>query len=316
MNTDQQIAARILIAEDSTACRKLLEAALAGQPYELRFAKNGIEALVQIAEHRPDVLIADWVMPDLSGLDLCREIRKSSSTFTYIVLVTHNLDREHLIAALDAGADEYLHKPFDTEELLARIRVGCRIVRMSREIEAKNTLLEKSARTDHLTALPNRLGVEEFASKQLSAAKRHKFNFWIVVADLDKFKLVNDTYGHFAGDEAIKQFALILKRNTRSSDMCGRLGGDEFLLVINRGDRESILRMVERFREDFASEHFCFNGRQVQITASFGIAGFDGTEERTLHDLLTRADDALYAAKAAGRNTVKIDEHVALLQLL
>jgi diguanylate cyclase (GGDEF)-like protein len=221
--------------------------------------------------------------------------------------VTQNADTDHLVEGLDAGADDYLAKPFDTGELLARIRVGCRTVQMRREIEEKNALLEKTARTDHLTGLPNRMAVEEFASKQLQAAARHKFGFWVVVTDLDKFKLVNDTYGHFAGDEAIKRFAQVLKANTRASDICGRLGGDEFLLIMTHGDKKSIVHTVERLRADFANEPCILNGREVLITASFGIAGFDGTEQPTLQELLTRADHALYSAKAFGRNQVRAE---------
>jgi two-component system cell cycle response regulator len=307
MNTEQQIGARVLVAEDSPVCRKRLEAVLASQPYELRFVQDGVEALNQLVEFQPDILISDWLMPGLSGLELCRHIRKSCGPYTYIVLVTQNGATEHLVEGLDAGADDYLAKPFVTAELLARIRVGCRTVQMRREIEAKSVLLEKAARTDHLTGLPNRMAVEEFASKQLHAAIRHNFGFWVVVTDLDKFKLVNDTYGHFAGDEAIKRFATILKANTRASDICGRLGGDEFLLVMTHGDKKSILHTVERLRADFANEVCIFDGHEVLVTASFGIAGFDGTGEPTLQEMLTRADHALYSAKAFGRNQVRAE---------
>jgi two-component system chemotaxis response regulator CheY len=314
MDTVVQVATRILIAEDSPVCRKLLQHALAGQSYDLCFATNGKEALERCSEFRPDILVTDWVMPDVSGLEVCRQIRKSESTYTYIVLVTHNTERTHLIEGLDAGADDYLTKPFDAGELLARIRVGCRIVQMSREIEAKNVLLEKAARTDHLTGLPNRLAVEEFGSKQLRAAIRHKFNLWVVVTDLDKFKLVNDTHGHFAGDEAIQRFATILKANIRASDICGRLGGDEFLLIMSHGEKKAIVQTIERLRADLADEHLVFNGQEIQVTASFGIAGFDGTGEPSLHELLTRADHALYAAKADGRNQVRSHVRPFVLQ--
>lgn len=123
-------------------------------------------------------------MPDVSGVELCRQVRKAQDVSTYIIWVNQKCEKEDLIEALDAGADDYLTKPFDAGELLARIRVGCRTVQVGREIGAKNVLLEKAARTGHLTGLPNRLAVEEFAAKQLSAAIRHKFNLWVVVTDL------------------------------------------------------------------------------------------------------------------------------------
>jgi two-component system, cell cycle response regulator len=304
MMLGQQFVPRILIAEDSPVCRKLLESILADKPYQFHSVQNGREALDAFAQFKPDIIITDWMMPDVSGPELCRQVRKAPSHPTYIILVTQNSKKEELIEGLDAGADDYLTKPFDEGELLARIRVGCRTVQMAREIEMKSALLEKAARSDHLTGLPNRMAVEEFASKQLSAAVRHKFNLWVIVTDLDKFKLINDTHGHFAGDEAIKRFAEILRSNTRSSDMCGRLGGDEFLMVMSHGNKKAIIQTIERLRADFANEACTFNGQQVSVTASFGIAGYDGSENATLQDLLTQADHALYRAKASGRNQV------------
>jgi two-component system cell cycle response regulator len=296
--------ARILIAEDSPLCQKLVETALTNQPYEVRFAASGQEALTLFEADRPDILIADWMMPPPSGLELCREVRKQTGGYTYIILMTSKSEKENLIEGLDAGADDYVTKPFDAGELLARIRVGCRIIQMSRDIENRNTELEEAVRTDHLTGLPNRKAVEEFASKQLEAARRHGFPLWVVVADLDKFKLVNDTHGHSAGDDAIKRFADLLKANTRSADMSGRLGGDEFVLVISHGEKKAILQTIDRLRADFAGEPFNSNGPGIQVTASFGIAGFQASSDKTLADLLIRADKALYSAKSAGRNQV------------
>jgi len=311
-----QFVPRILIAEDSPMCRKLLESILEKRPYELCSVANGREALDAFARFCPDIIITDWMMPDVSGIELCRQIRKAQDGRTYIILVTQKSEEQDVIEALDAGADDYVTKPFNTGELLARIRVGCRTAQMGREIEAKNALLEKAARTDHLSGLANRLAVEEFAAKQLSAAIRHKFNLWIVVADLDKFKLVNDTYGHLAGDEAIKRFATILEANTRAADMCGRLGGDEFLMVMSHGNKKAIVQTIERLRSDFADEKGNLNGQPVSFTASFGIAGFDGTEKVTLRDLLMRADHALYLAKESGRNQVRAHIRSAVLSEL
>lgn len=295
---------RILIAEDSPLCQKLVETALTKQPYEIRFASSGQEALTVFEAERPDILIADWMMPSLSGVELCREVRKQSGGYTYIILMTSKSEKDNLVEGLDAGADDYVTKPFDAGELLARIRVGCRIVQMSREIEARDAQLEQAIRTDYLTGLPNRKAVEEFASKQLEAARRHGFPLWVVVADLDKFKLVNDTYGHFSGDEAIKRFAELLKANTRAADISGRLGGDEFVIIISHGEKKALLQTIDRLRADFANERFELDGHEHQITASFGIAGFQASKDKTLSELLIRADKALYSAKAAGRNQV------------
>jgi len=294
----------LLIAEDSPLCQKLLETALTDEPYEIRFAATGQEALSLFEAERPDVLIADWMIPSPSGVELCREIRKRAGGYTYVILITSKSEKENLIEGLDAGADDYITKPFDAGELLARVRVGTRIIEMSREIENRNAALEEAIRTDHLTQLPNIKAVEEFASKQLEAARRHEFPLWVVVVDLDKFKLVNDGHGHFAGDQAIQRFAELLKANTRSADISGRLGGDEFVLVISHGEKKAIHQTIDRLRADFASERFDFGEQQIQITASFGIAGFQASKDKTFAELLIRADTALYSAKSAGRNQV------------
>ena len=304
MNAGVQNRIRILIAEDSPLCQKLVETALTNQPYEVRFAATGQEALRLFEAKRPDILIADWMIPPPSGLELCREVRKRAGGYTYIILITIKSEKENLIEGLNAGADDYITKPFDAGELLARVRVGARIIEMSREIETRNAKLEEAVRTDDLTGLPNRRAVEEFASKQLEGARRHGFPLWVVVADLDKFKLVNDTYGHSAGDQALKSFADLLKANTRSADFLGRLSGDEFLLIISHAEKKAILQTVDRLRADFASEKLDLDGHQLQITASFGIAGFRAPNDKTVADLLGRADRALYSAKSAGRNQV------------
>lgn len=314
MSAGLQNQIRILIAEDSPVCQKLVETALSNQPYAIHFAASGHEALTLFEAVKPDILIADWMMPPPSGLELCRKVREQAGRYTYVILITIKSETENLIEGLEAGADDYVTKPFDAGELLARIRVGCRIIQMSREIENRNAALEEAIRTDHLTGLPNRKAIEEFALKQLEAARRHGFPLWVVVADLDKFKLVNDMHGHSAGDDAIKKFADLLKANTRSADISGRLGGDEFVLVISHGEKKAILQTIDRLRADFASERFAFSGQDIQITASFGIAGFQSSSDKTLADLLIRADKALYSAKSAGRNQViaAVDRQFAL----
>ena len=197
---------RVLAVDDSPFSRKVLEHALADQPYEVRFAKDGREALLSISKFRPNIVITDWILPDFSGPDLCRKVRSESrSGYIYMILVTSNVDKESTVEALASGADDYLTKPFHAKELVARIGVGRRIIQMHREIEEKNELLEAAVRTDFLTGLPNRRAVEEYAGKQLGGAVRHQFPFWVILIDLNKFKIVNDQYGHLAGDEVLER---------------------------------------------------------------------------------------------------------------
>jgi two-component system cell cycle response regulator len=299
---------QILVVDDSPVSRKVLEHALSDEPYTLLFAKCGEEALRFFQEHRPAVVITDWMLPDSSGPELCQRIRSDAqNSYTYIILLTSMTEKDSVVKGLAAGADDYLTKPFDSSELLARIGVGRRIIALHREIEEKNRLLEEAARTDHLTRLANRRAIEEWGTRQLRGAARHGYPFWVVIADLDSFKSVNDNYGHGAGDAVLQKFAEILRENTRASDLSGRLGGDEFLLVLTHVERENIELTLDRLREQFGSQIFAFNGQKVKVTASFGIAGFQGKEVPELSALLRQADKALYTAKRAGRNQVKVE---------
>ena len=246
-------------------------------------------------------------MPDFSGLELCERIRADAQReYTYVIMLSAKAEKDHVVKGLAAGADDYLTKPFDPGELLARVGVGCRTVELHREIDAKNRLLEEIAHTDSLTGLPNRRAIEEWAARQLRGAARHGFPLWVVLGDLDSFKKINDNYGHDAGDEVLRRFSEILKGNTRASDICGRMGGDEFLLVITHVASGYIQSTVNRMREEWAGCEFEFGGNAVSITASFGIAGFCGKEAPTFQTLVQRADKALYAAKRSGGNHVMI----------
>jgi diguanylate cyclase (GGDEF)-like protein len=289
-----------------------VEHALEGSPYALTFAKSGREALDLFARHLPAIVITDWMMPDLSGLDLCQRLRADVHRgYTYIVLLTSIAEKDNVVKGLAAGADDYLTKPFDPGELLARIGVGRRIIDLHRQIDAKNKLLEDLAHSDALTGLPNRRAIEDWAARQLRGAARHGFSYWVVLADLDSFKSVNDTYGHIGGDALLQQFAALLKTVIRSSDICGRLGGDEFLLVITHVEADAIYKTVERFREKLAQQQFEMGDERVSMTASFGIAGLTGKENLDFTTLVRRADKALYAAKNAGRNLIRMEPEPA-----
>jgi len=298
----------VLVVEDSPFSRKLLEYALSGDSYSLLLAENGKEALQLFKEHRPAIVITDWMLPDSSGPELCERIRaESPESYTYIILLTSMTEKEDIVRGLSSGADDYLTKPFDRDELLARIGVGRRIIGLHREIDAKNKLLLEMAHTDSLTGLPNRRAIEEWAKRQLRGAARHGYSLWVVLADLDGFKNINDSYGHEAGDQVLCGVARILKEHTRASDLSGRMGGDEFLLVMTHVEKANIPLAVERLREKIASQKFSFGGESISVTASFGVCGFRGKEPPEFSVLVRQADNALYGAKRSGRNQVKIE---------
>jgi len=295
---------KVLVIDDSPASRKLVELPLSQKQYSLIFATTGQQAMELFEKHRPALVIMDWMMPDLTGEEMCRRIRASSqNSYTYIIVLTGRAYKEGVVSALDAGADDHLTKPFHRGELIARVAVGARTIELHRQIETKNMLLEKLALTDDLTGLPNRRAIEDWAPGQLSGAARHRFSCWVVLVDLDHFKQVNDTFGHDGGDTVLKKFSQILKAHTRRSDLCGRLGGEEFLMVLTHATKKDALAVIERIRRELEITQFTFAGCTVKVTASFGLAGFEGREKPSVFSKLqTLADAALYAAKRGGRN--------------
>src|SRR6266851_3489570 len=297
---------KILVADDSRLYRKLVEETLAQEQYTVCVAKDGREASDLLAGHRPALVITDWDMPDITGIELCGRIRSDQNSYTYIILLTSNTHKDQIIRGLAAGADDYLTKPFHSGELLARVAVGRRIVELHREIQAKNRLLEELALTDSLSGLPNRRAIEDWAVRQLSGAARYGFSFLVVLADLDHFKTVNDTHGHDAGDTVLKKFSEILKNNSRRSDICGRVGGEEFLFVLTHTTQENAMVVIERIRADLEATRFDFDGGSLAVTASFGLAGFEGTQAPDFNRLVSQADAALYTAKRTGRNRIEI----------
>jgi|SRR5690242_9316596 len=303
---------KLLIADDSPVYRKIIENALGAIPFQVISASTGSEAVRLFAEHKPDVVVLDKVMGDVAGTEVCLQLRKMSpDQHPYIIMVTGSTDKENVLEAFKAGADDYLTKPFHDEELTARVRVGLRYRDLYQEIEAKSKLLEELALSDALTALPNRRAIETWAVRELESAARYGFPVWLVMADIDRFKQVNDTFGHAAGDAVLKAFSRILKSNTRSSEMCGRLGGEEFVIILTHTTQQGALAAVERIRSQFEMTPFTFSGCSFMATASFGVAGFQNEEKPvSLSELLASADEALYSAKRRGRNRYEVANNV------
>jgi len=296
----------VLVADDSPVARRLVAQTLPAEDYTILFARSGKEALELFIRDRPAMVITDWMMPDLTGIELCERIRaESKNSYTYIILVTTLSEKAQMLKALEAGADDFLAKPFNPDELLARVAAGRRIMLLHRQIEAKSRLLEQLALTDELTGLPNRRAIDSWAARQLSGAMRHGFPFSVIIADLDYFKSVNDEHGHEAGDEVLKRFAEILDASVRKCDMCGRIGGEEFLLLITHADRAGVELAVERIRKKMEAHRFRFGGHEFHVTASFGMASLGPGQREDFGRLVALADAALYSAKRRGRNRVE-----------
>ena len=308
----EELAAReqkleVLVVDDSPVYHKLVSDALYYQPYSILRANSGKEALELFAKHAPPIVITDWMMPDLNGPDLCKRIRSESQNgYTYVILLTSMSDNESLLKGLEAGADEFLTKPFDAAELQARLGVGRRIVQLHGQIDSKNKQIEESSRIDSVTGLPNHRAIQEWATWQIKAAAQNGFPAWLVLADVDSFGEINEKLGREAGDTVLREFAEIVRDASRPADMCGRVGDDELVCVMTHASKANIAATIERYRIRFSEHEFRFDGKIVTTTASFAAIGFEGSEAPAFARLMLDADNALKAAKQAGGNQYRI----------
>jgi two-component system cell cycle response regulator len=308
----EELAAReqkleVLVVDDSPVYHKLVSDALYYQPYSILRANSGKEALELFAKHAPPIVITDWMMPDLNGPEICKRIRSQSQNgYTYVILLTSMSDSESLLKGLEAGADEFLTKPFDPAELQARLGVGRRIVQLHCQLDAKNKQIDESSRIDSVTGLPNHRAMEEWATWQIKAAAQNGFPGWLVIADVDSFGEINEKLGREAGDTVLRDFAKIMKDSSRPADMCGRVGDDELMSVMTHASEADIAAAIERYRIRFAEHEFRFGGKIVTTTASFAAIGFEKSDPAPFAQLLLDAQKALHAAKQAGGNQYRI----------
>jgi two-component system cell cycle response regulator len=299
---------KILIADDSIVSRHLLDATLRRWGYDVVVACDGNEAWqILQSENAPKIAILDWMMPGLTGPEVCRRVRataKDKDIYTYILLLSSKSQREDLIEGMESGADDYLTKPFDQHELQVRLRPGVRILELQHELISAREELRDQATKDFLTRIWNRSSILDILSRELQRGLRENRPVGLVLADLDKFKSVNDTYGHFAGDAVLREFVRRMSGSIRPYDAIGRYGGEEFLIVLPGCDVNVTEKQSERMRAALANDPMWFNEESQLVTCSFGatawVPGIPATEEA----LIRVADDALYAAKRQGRNRV------------
>lgn len=300
---------RILIADDSIVSRHLLDATLRKWGYEVVVVCDGVEAWnVLNAAEGPMVAILDWVMPGLTGPEVCkrvRELEKDRQTYTYLLLLTSKSLKEDLIEGMESGADDYITKPFDQHELKVRLRAGTRIIDLQQQLVAAKEALREQATKDFLTRIWNRSSILDILQRELARGSREKRPVGVVLADLDHFKSVNDTYGHFAGDAVLREFTRRMQSSIRSYDAIGRYGGEEFLVILPGSDDASTAAMAERMRGALDRLPMEISDEQEQIvTCSFGATSWQPGMELDSEALIRVADDALYMAKNQGRNRV------------
>ncbi|MEW6542641.1 MAG: diguanylate cyclase [Nitrospirota bacterium] len=300
---------RILIADDDSLTCRILETALSAWGYQVVVARDGQAAweILQRAE-APQLAILDWMMPELDGTEVCQRIRqRAAQPYMYLLLLTARSCKTEIIKGLNAGADDYLTKPVDFEELRARLRAGQRILDLQAELIAAREAFQAQATHDPLTGLWNRAAIFETLGQEFARAKREQAAIGVVLADLDSFKQVNDTYGHLAGDRVLCEAARRMSAAVRPYDAIGRYGGEEFLAVLPGCNGPDAVAVAERVREalERASVEVA-EGQIVPITASLGVAAGRGDDAGEPDALVKAADAALYRAKESGGNRTEL----------
>lgn len=304
---------QVLVVEDSAVYRKLICDHLQSWGFSTIVAENGADAWRLLEEpSSPKLALLDWVLPDLDGTELCQRIRLAGSLrhYVYVILLTSKEGRQNMLDALHAGADDYLIKPFDESELKARLLVGKRILDLQEELVAARESMRHAATHDSLTGLMNRGEVLEVLERELERARRERKPVGLMLADIDRFKDVNDSLGHLYGDEALKEIARRLRSKMRVYDAIGRYGGEEFLLLLPGCDLTTTIERGNQLREFVASLPFVSFGVERTITVSMGAAVWSGSGRCDVPALLSQADAGLYAAKHKGRNRVEHVENV------
>jgi diguanylate cyclase (GGDEF)-like protein len=305
---------RLLVAEDSATVRGLLAYSLQRWGYQVQIAHDGQEAWRQLqGPDAPRLALLDWEMPGLDGVEVCRLVREreqdDGTAYTYVLLLTGRREKGDLVAGMDAGADDYVAKPFDEHELRVRLRAGRRIVDLQGELHRLKEGFRHQSRTDPLTGCLNRRGVMERLAAEMSRARRDGSPVGVAMLDLDHFKRINDVHGHAAGDAVLCELVRRVQQRMRGSDVLGRVGGEEFLMVCPGAglDGSGALVAADALRVLVGGRPFSIGASALPVTASLGVTITWGGE--TTDEVVSRADAALYAAKRAGRDRV---EHAPL----
>lgn len=303
-NRDRDGNLQVVIADDDPVQRWLLKTSLTQGGYTVRETTNGRDAWNVLQAEALQIIVTNWMMPERDGLELIRDIRATCvDRYVYIILLTARDGKPDVVDGLQAGADDYLTKPFNPGELLARVAIGQRILGMETHLREARDRERELARRDSLTGLFNRRAIYERAEAALDQAIAQNRPLSLILLDIDHFKHVNDQYGHLVGDQALYLIAATVARNKRATDLVGRWGGEEFLLVLPETTLMEATVVAERVRNSVADARLRLaDGGSLQRTVSLGVASLQPGDPMPLDVLLQQADNQLLRAKAEGRN--------------
>lgn len=299
---------KILVADDEPISLRMLENTLRRAGYEVIAVKDGRAAAKELCDPEgPRIALLDWMMPELDGPAVCRQVREQrGQRHIHLVLLTSKNSKQDVVQGLESGADDYLTKPFDPEELKARLHTGQRILQLEDSLLEAREEMRYKATHDALTSLLNRGTIMELLARELARTRREKACTVVVLGDVDHFKLVNDTYGHPVGDEVLREIARRLLVSVRSYDLVGRYGGEEFLVVLNNCNASMAMERAEQIRNEICRLPITTAQGALSIAISLGVFAYRGQSPQTVDEVLSEVDRALYAAKDAGRNCCRM----------
>ena len=298
---------RILVADDDPLSLHMVVYRMRQWGYEVVTCSDGNQAWdILQTDQPPNIAILDWMMPGIDGVELCQRIRaQSDGPYVYIILLTGKDNPEDLVTGLDSGADDYLCKPFHLGELEARLRSGKRIIDLQTELIAARETLRVQAMQDPLTQVFNHGAIIDYLLRDLSRAHREHQSLGLILADLDDFKSVNDSFGHLAGDRVLVEATKRMQECLRPYDAIGRYGGEEFLIILPGSDIPTVMQQAERIRSSVSQDPIYYQDHPLTVTVSQGVTTWMPSCPQDVGSLIQVVDGALYLAKNSGRNRVE-----------
>jgi two-component system, cell cycle response regulator len=299
----------IAVVDDDAAIRRLVRLFLKRAGYAILECTTGMEARQRLTTEPWDIAILDRRLPDMDGVELCQELKANPEFRSrYIVMLTGEAEQEDKIEGLELGADDYITKPFQYPELLARIRAGKRIVDLQKELMESNKRLELLSITDGLTKLHNHRYFQDELARAFEESQRYGRPLSMVMIDIDFFKKINDTHGHAVGDEVLKAVARLYRDSVRSTDLVARYGGEEFAVMMPETELQDAITFAEKIRALVEETPIETQAGPLRATVSLGVASVPLTNVNTAKELIVAADKALYRAKKSGRNQVQAEK--------